>query len=196
MTDVILFHHAQGLTPGVVAFADELRAAGHRIEVPDLYGGRTLATVEEGVAHAGSIGFDNLIAAGVAAADKLPADIVYGGFSLGALPAQKLAQTRPGALGALLYHGDVPVTAFGDSWPAGVDVQLHTNEADEWCDLDVMRDMVEGVEAVATAELFVYPGSSHLFTDSSLDAYEPGSAALVIERTLEFLERKGSSSRH
>lgn len=189
MADLILFHHAQGLTPGVVAFAEELRAAGHRVTVPDLYGGRTFATVEEGVAHADSLGFDNILAAGVAAAADMPSTTVYAGFSLGAMPAQKLAQTRAGAAGALLYHGDVPADAFGDSWPDGVDVQLHAAEGDEWCDFSVMREMVQVVNEVAAAELFVYPGSSHLFTDSSLEAYDPESAALVMQRSLEFLER-------
>lgn len=191
MADVLLFHHAQGLTDGMRDFAEQLRTVGHAVVLPDLYNGATFSTVDEGVAHAESIGFDKIIAAGVAAADGLPATIVYGGFSLGALPAQKLAQTRPGARGAVIYHGDVPVSAFGDAWPPGVDVQLHVNEHDEWCDLDGMRDMVAEVGAVADAELFVYPGSGHLFTDSSLDAYEPESAELALERTLEFLERHG-----
>ena len=116
MADVILFHHALGMTPGVVAFADELRAAGHEVTVPDLYDGLTLETVEEGVAHAETLGFENIIAAGVAAAETMPANSIYAGFSLGALPAQKLAQTRPGSSGVLLFHGDVPVTAFADEW--------------------------------------------------------------------------------
>jgi dienelactone hydrolase len=104
MSEVILFHHAQGLTRGVQAFGDELRAAGHRVTVPDLYEGATFSVLEDGVAHAEQIGMDEIIDRGVAAAADLPASIVYAGFSLGVLPAQKLAQTRPGALGALLYH--------------------------------------------------------------------------------------------
>ena len=103
MAEVLLFHHAQGLTSGVVAFADDLRAAGHTVHTPDLYAGRTFQTLEEGVAHARELGFDNVTAAGVQAADGLPADLVYGGFSLGVAPAQQLAQTRPGARGALLF---------------------------------------------------------------------------------------------
>lgn len=189
MADLILFHHAQGLTNGVEAFAEQLRAAGHRVTLPDLYDGATLTTVEKGVAHAEHLGFDNIIAAGVAAADRLSERIVYAGFSLGALPAQKLAQTRPGALGALIYHGDVPVTTFGEPWPTGVDLQVHLNEHDDWCELDVVRDLVEHVRARAHAELFIYPGSTHLFTDSSLPDYEPESAALVLQRTLDFLQR-------
>jgi len=39
VTDVIVFHHAQGLTDGVRQFADQLRGVGHRVTVPDLYEG-------------------------------------------------------------------------------------------------------------------------------------------------------------
>jgi dienelactone hydrolase len=189
MVDLVLFHHAQGLTEGIRAFVDRLRAAGHRVSVPDLYDGATFGSVEEGVAHAEDLGFDKIINAGVAVAEPLPTHIVYAGFSLGALPAQKLAQTRPGALGALIYHGDVPFTTFGESWPIGVDLQVHANEHDDWCDMGIARDLVEQVGTRARAELFVYPGSTHLFTDSSLPEYEPESAALVMQRTLDFLQQ-------
>ncbi len=195
MADLILFHHAQGLTGGIEAFAEQLRAAGHQVTVPDLYDGATFDSIGDGVTHAEHLGFDNIIAAGVAAAEKLPEPTVYAGFSLGALVAHKLAQTRPGARGALLYHhGDVPITTFGDSWPVGVDVQLHINERDEWAELDLVREFVEQATAWANAELFLYPGSTHLFTDSSLSDYEPESAALVFERTLGFLHGLTSSS--
>jgi len=187
MPDVILFHHAQGLTAGIRAFADNIRSAGHTVVVPDLYDGATFSTVEEGVAHAEQLGFDDIIAAGVAAAETLDQRLVYGGFSLGALPAQKLAQTRVGAIGALIYHGDVPVTTFGETWRTGVDLQVHVNEHDDWCELDIVGELVEDASKHADAELFIYPGSTHLFTDSSLADYEPDSAALVLERTLDFL---------
>lgn len=191
MADLILFHHAQGLTEGIEVFADQLRTAGHQVTVPDLYNGATFGTIDEGVAHAEQLGFDSIIAAGVAAAEELPAATVYAGFSLGALVAHKLAQTRAGTLGALLYHhGDVPITTFGESWPAGVDVQLHVNEHDEWAELDIVRDFVQQAKTRAHAELFLYPGSAHLFADSSLGAYEPESAALVLQRTLDFLQSR------
>jgi dienelactone hydrolase len=190
MADLMLFHHAQGRTDGIEAFADQLRRAGHQVTVPDLYDGATFGTIEEGVAHAEDVGFDNIIDAGVAAAKMLPAGSVCGGFSLGALVAHKLAQTRPGILGALLYHhGDVPITTFGESWPAGVDVQIHVNEHDEWAELDTVRDFVARAKARADAELFLYAGSTHLFTDSSLSDYERESTELVLQRTLEFLQR-------
>lgn len=184
MADILLFHHAQGLTEGMVAFADELRAAGHTVTTPDLYGGLIFSTVEEGIAHAKSLGFGALAAAGVEAADGLPSELVYGGFSLGLVPAQQLAQQRPGARGALLYHGGIPVTEFGDAWPDGVPLQAHVMRDDPLGDVEDVKELV----AQAGGELFLYDGGAHLFTDSSLDAYDPAAAKLVMKRTLVFLE--------
>lgn len=188
MADVIVFHHALGLTEGVVAFADELRAHGHRVIVPDLYEGRTFSTVDEGVAHAEELGFDHIVAAGAASVEDEPPGLVYAGFSLGTLPAQYLAQNRPGARGALLYHGGVPPATFGTPWPDGVALQLHMMNRDTWCEVDVAEEMVRGIDG---ARLFLYPGSDHLFTDASLDEHDPQAAALVMERTLAMLDRVG-----
>lgn len=188
MAELILFHHVQGLTPGVQAFADQIRADGHTVAVPDLYDGATFRTLDEGVAHAEGMGMENLLDAATVIAENFPQRVVYGGFSLGALAAHKLAQTRPGALGALLYHhGDVPVTMFGASWPAGVDVQLHVAEGDEFYEPDTVNDFAARVQEVARSEVYTYPGSAHLFTDSGLPEFDPESAALVIRRSLEFL---------
>jgi dienelactone hydrolase len=189
MAEVIVFHHAQGRTDGVLEFADRLRRVGHGVVVPDLYEGATFERLADGVSYAEDRGFDNLIGAGVAAAEEHPPEVVYAGFSLGALVAHKLAQTRPGGKGALLYHhGDVPVTMFGESWPDGVDLQLHLNERDEWAELNTVHEFVNMVQRSAEASLFLYPGSGHLFTDSSLPEYEDSSAVLVVERTLAFLD--------
>jgi dienelactone hydrolase len=187
VTDIIVFHHAQGLTDGVREFADQLRAAGHDVTVPDLYEGKTFGTLKEGVAYAEQVGFDTVIERGRRAAEGLPTEIVYAGFSLGVLPAQMLAQTRPGAKGALLCYACVPPSEFG-SWPPGVPVQIHAMDADEFFveegDLDAARNLVETVE---NAELFLYPGDRHLFADSSLPAYDVAAATLLLQRTLAFL---------
>jgi dienelactone hydrolase len=188
MAEVVLFHHAQGLTPGIVAFADELRAAGHVVHTPDVYEGRTFATVEEGVAHAREVGFQEVFDRGVRAAEGLPAEVVYAGFSLGVMPAQSLAQTRPGARGALLFHACVPVSEFGSGWPAEVPVQVHGMERDPYFadegDLDAARALVAEAKE---GELFVYPGEQHLFADSSLASYDADAAALLTRRVLDFL---------
>lgn len=189
MAEVVLFHHAQGLTPGVVAFADELRRAGHIVHTPDLFEGRTFGTIDEGMRHAEEIGFpDEVIRRGVQAVEGLPAGLVYAGFSLGVLPAQMLAQTRPGARGALLFYSCVPVSAFGSAWPDGVPVQVHGMDADPIFvgegDIDAARELVEQAK---DAELFLYPGDQHYFADSSLASYDPDATALLVQRALDFL---------
>jgi dienelactone hydrolase len=187
MAEVVLFHHAQGLSPGVTAFADELRRAGHVVHAPDLFNGRAFDSVEEGVSHAEELGFGQVTERGVRAVAGLPAELVYAGFSLGVLPAQKLAQTRPGAQGALLFHSCVPVSEFGPAWPDNVPVQVHAMSADPWFageDSDAARALVDQAR---DAELFLYPGEQHLFADSSLPSYDPDAAALLTQRVLGFL---------
>jgi len=190
MTDVILFHHAQGLTEGIRSFADQLRAAGHSVTVPDLYEGKTFASIEDGVGYAQETGFDTIIERGQAAAEALPAGIVYAGFSLGVLPAQKLAQTRAGAKGALLFESCVPVSEFGSAWPPGVPVQIHGMDSDaffaEEGDLDAAKDLAAKAK---DAELFLYTGNRHLFADSSLASYDEAAATLLRQRVLDFLGR-------
>lgn len=188
MTELVLFHHAQGLTDGCRAFADELRAAGHVVHTPDLYDGQAFATLADGLAYAEQISFETIVERGRHAVDGLPPEIVYAGFSLGVLPAQLLAQTRPGASGALLFHSCVPTTAFGGPWRPGVPVQIHIMEADDLAvregDLDAARELAATVQG---AELFLYPGDRHLFADSSLPDYDEGAATLLKRRVLDFL---------
>ena len=192
MAEVLLFHHVQGLTPGVVAFADELRSAGHTVHTPDLFDGRTFDSIGAGQAFVEEIGsFDEVVGRGVRAAEELPAGVVYAGFSLGVVVAQKLVQTRPGARGALLFYSCVPASYFGP-WPDGVPVQVHGMDADPMFvdegDLDAARALVDEVE---NAELFLYPGDQHYFADSSLPSYDPDAAALLTQRALSFLGRMG-----
>lgn len=191
MAEVVPYHHVQGLTAGVVALADELRGAGHVVHTPDLFDGRTFETIDDGMAHARSTGFGALLARGVAAAPSSSSDgLVYAGLSMGAMPAQQLAQTRPDARGALLLHACLPLSEFGERWPDGVPVQVHGMDADpffaeEGGDLDSARELVASTDL---AELFVYPGEEHLFTDASLPAYDAEATRLLIDRVLRFLD--------
>ena len=192
MADVLLFHHIQGLTPGVVAFADALRGAGHTVHTPDLYGGQTFDSIEAGAAFAQGDGAPDLDKLADEAAAALPAGLVYAGISLGVMQAQRLAQTRAGAAGAVLIDACIPITgdwAFGP-WPDGVPVQVHGMDADPFFagegDIDAARGLVD---AVPDGELFVYPGDKHLWVDSSIAAYDAEAAALLQNRVLEFLAR-------
>jgi dienelactone hydrolase len=185
MAEILLFHHAQGRTAGLLAFADDLRAAGHVVHAPDLYDGKTFPTLDEGVGYARQIGFDTIGQRGRAAADALADKLVYAGFSLGVMPAQELAQTRPGARGALLFSAALPASEFGGTWPE-IPLQIHMMEDDEWAteDLPAARELVASAE---DAELFLYPGDGHLFADNSLPDYDDGAATLLRQRVLAFL---------
>jgi dienelactone hydrolase len=196
MAEVVLFHHVQGLTDGVLAFAEELRVGGHTVHTPDLFDGERPATIDDGIALTGSIGGDVLDERADKAVADMPEGLVFAGFSFGAATAQRLAQTRPGARGALLYESCVSLTAewaFGP-WPDGVPVQIHGMDKDPFFalegDLDAARELVETV-GPDLAELFVYPGDRHLFSDSSLPSYDADAAALVVQRSREFLDRVG-----
>jgi dienelactone hydrolase len=186
MTEVVLYHHVQGLTDGVRSFADELRQAGHTVHTPDVFDGRTFDAIEDGMAFAREAGFVALTGRGVAAGEAIRPDVVYAGFSFGVAAAQQLAQTRPGARGALFMSGCLPVSEFGTAWPAGVPVQVHGKDNDSFFleDLEAAQALVASTER---AELFLYPGDEHLFADSSLPAYDAAAAALLTERVLAFL---------
>jgi dienelactone hydrolase len=188
MAEVLLFHHAQGQTPGVLAFAEDLRRAGHTVHTPDLYDGHTFENLDDGIAYAGEVGFGAVRERGVRAADDLPSELVYAGFSLGAMPAQQLAQTRPGARGALLFHACISPSQLGSDWPADLPAQIHAMDADPFFvdegDIDAARALAESAEHV---ELFLYPGDQHLFADSSLTSYDADAANLLRQRVLDFL---------
>jgi dienelactone hydrolase len=187
MSEVVLYHHVQGLTDGVRSFADELRQAGHTVHTPDLFDGRTFDTIEEGMAFAREAGFGALAERGVAAADGIRHDAVYAGFSFGVMVAQQLAQTRPDADGALLMSGCLPVSEFGDEWPERVPVQVHGKDADPFFaeDFEAAQALADSTDQ---AELFIYPGQEQLFADSSLPEYDAAATALLTERVLAFLD--------
>ena len=182
MAEVVVFHHALGLTDAIQNFAGALRDAGHTVHTPDLFDGRTFDTIEEGMAYAEEIGFPMAVVdRGRAAVESLPSEVVYIGFSLGAMSAQSLAQTRPGARGAVLCYSALPLGQWGDNWPAawpdGVQLQLHILDGDE--DFEFAQGLAATVPG---AELFAYPGTEHYFAEHDDEA-----AALLTQRVLAFL---------
>jgi dienelactone hydrolase len=188
MAEIVLYHHVLGLTPGVVAFAERLQEAGHTVHTPDLFNGRIFSTLEEGLEFVRELGFGEVTERGIRAASGLPKKVVYAGFSLGVVPAQKLAQTREGARGALFFHSCLPVSEFGSSWPQGVPVQIHAMDGDPFFvedgDIDAARALLKEAEQ---AEMFLYAGDDHLFADSSLPSYDAEATDLLMQRVLAFL---------
>jgi dienelactone hydrolase len=183
MAEVVVFHHALGLTDAVRRFAAALRDAGHAVHSPDLYDGRTFGTTEEGMAYSEEIGGPMAIVERARAVDaSLPGEVVYVGFSLGVLAAQSLAQTRPGARAAVLCYSALPLGQWGENWPAtwpdGVRLQLHILEGDD--DFEIAQGLAATVPA---AEFFAYSGTQHYFAE-----HDEQAAALLTQRVLAFLE--------
>jgi dienelactone hydrolase len=194
MADLVLFHHVLGLTDGVVALADELRAGGHSVVTPDLFAGQRFESIEDGAAHVDHIGVQAIIERGSdAVVGNRSAKTVYAGISLGVLPAQYLAQTRPDAIGCVAMEAFVPPTEFGDGWPSGVALQVHGMADDPFFsgegDLQAARAVVESIDDPTRAELFVYPGDRHLFVDRSIEAYDEDVGGLLLDRILNFVRR-------
>ena len=187
MAEIVLFHHAHGLTPGVVQFAGRLRVEGHTVHTPDLFEGRTFDSLDDGVAYADAVGLEAMIERGTAAVERLSENVYYAGFSLGGMVAQALTQTRPRARGALLIASAAPAKWFG-AWPDGVPAQIHAAEADPWVEMDAARELVR---AVPNVELFIYPGDKHLFADETLPDYDRASAELLTKRALTFVSKVG-----
>lgn len=169
--------------------AGRIGAAGHAVHLPDLYEGRTFDDLDEGVAHAQRIGMGVVAGRGVAAAERLPQRLAVIGFSLGVMAAQQVAQTRPGTTAAVLFASCLPAEEFG-GWPDAVPVQVHGAEADPWFvsegDVDAARALVA---SAPDGELHLYPGSEHLFVDSSLPAFDAAGTDLFLERVLALLAR-------
>jgi len=188
--EVVLFHHVRGLTDGMRDLADALRAGGHTVHTPDFFGGRTFDTLDDGFAALRAQGEGALDAWADDVVAGLGDELVYAGVSLGVVPAQRLAQTRPGAAGAVLLEACIPAAEFGPGWPAQVPVQVHGMERDPFFglegDVDAARELVAQAD---DGELFVYPGDVHLFTDSSLPSYDAAATAQVVQRVLALLAR-------
>jgi dienelactone hydrolase len=192
MVDIVLFHSALGLRPGVGAAADVLRAAGHRVTTPDYYDGEVFDDLDAGIVKRDALGYPEIMRRGLAAVAGLPHDLVVAGFSLGTGPAETVALRRPGVRAAVLLHGVLPVAEFGGQavWPAGVGVQVHRMARDPWVDDDEVLALTADVErAGATLEDFTYEGDGHLFADPDLPGYDPAATALMWERVVGFLSR-------
>jgi dienelactone hydrolase len=196
MAEVVLFHSVLGLRPGVIAAAERLRAAWHTVHTPDLYDGEVFDDIDEGMRKEDALGYQEIARRARESVAGLPEELVYAGFSMGVAHAEVLAAERPGALGAVLMHGAVPVEAlkeyFGvERWPEGVPVQVHYAADDPWVEAEEeVAPLGEAVrEAGAAFEANAYPGSGHLFADPDLPEYDRASSEEMWERVLAFLNR-------
>ena len=196
MAEVVLFHSVLGLGPGVISAADKLRAAGHAVHTPDYFDGEVFDDLNDGMRKEEALGYQEIARRASESVAGLPDGLVYAGFSLGAVHAEVLAASRPGALGAVLMHGAVPVEALGeyfgvDRWPEGVPVQVHYAADDPWVDAEAeVAPLGEAVRGAGAAfEAHSYPCSGHLFFEQGMPEYDFACSDAMWRRVLAFLDR-------
>jgi dienelactone hydrolase len=193
MAEIVLFHSALGLRPGVTVAADRLREAGHTVHVPDYYDGEVFDDLDDGLRKRDELGAAEIVRRAREAVAGLAAGLVFAGFSLGNDPAELLAATTPGTRGALLMHGAVPVEGFSEfgveQWPEGVPVQVHYATEDPWVEAEEVAALGDAVRGAGAAfEEHTYPGSGHLFADPGLPEYDRASSEAMWLRVLAFLD--------
>lgn len=190
MASVAIFHSVLGVTPGLDDFAETLRKAGHEVTVVDQYDGRVFGNYEEASAHVDEVGFPALMAKAIAGVADLPDGFVAMGFSNGAGMAEFVAANRQVA-GVVMLGGALPLEMIGIAWPIDVPAQIHVTVEDPRRQQDAIDSVARAVdEAGGGVEVFDYPGSGHLFADSSRpDEYQPAEARLMVTRVKDFLDR-------
>jgi len=186
MAEIVLFHHAGGLTDGVRSFAQRLRDAGHTVHTPDLFDGRTFDDVAEGVAFAQGAGEGTFARRAADAVADLPTDLVYGGMSMGIARAAERVLERPGARGAFFLYGAVDPAWWDATWPDGVPSQAHVTADDPWREPEAEEAYTA---SVAGGELFAYPDGGHLFAEPGHPDHDPQTADLATRRVLDLLAR-------
>jgi dienelactone hydrolase len=186
MAEIVLFHHAGGLMPGVLDLAEKLRVVGHTVHTPDLFEGHTFDDVNDGVAWAQGIGQEVFADRAKAFVRTVPSEeLVYGGLSMGCARAAEQVLFRQGALAAFFLYGAIDPAWWNKRWPADVPAEAHLTESDPWRELEAE----EGFKArIPRHELFTYPGQGHLFMEPDHPDYDEELAHIVTSSLIDFLD--------
>jgi dienelactone hydrolase len=185
--EIVIFHSALGLRPGLLGWAEQLRASGFTVHTPDLYDGEYFQDASGAIAKIQELGFDWILARSLAAVSALPNDLIYMGFSNGGACAELAAATRPGARAAILVGAPLPIRDLGwKLWPR-IPIQIHFGDQDRLRRQQVIDALAQRVnESGATVEQHDYPGAAHHFADCDHADFNPEASALLLRRVQEF----------
>lgn len=194
---VLLLHAWWGLTPFFKTLCDRLAAAGFIALAPDLYRGRTTATIEEAQQLVRVADADEATPRTVrAAADYLlahparsGAKLGVVGFSMGAWWAAQLAALAPEEIGAVVLYYGVVAADFAQASAAFLG---HFGGRDDFEPLDGVQAMEQELRAAGRdVSIHVYPQAGHWFCEEDRpDALDPEAADQAWERTLAFLRER------
>lgn len=183
---IALFHSVLGLRSAELLAAERLRRAGHEVVTPDLFGGETAATLDEGFQLVDRVGWAAVIDRARQTLMGVPDETVLAGVSMGAGVVADLWPERPVAAGVLLLHATAGLPA---SARPGLRVQLHAAEPDDFAPPERVAALRQAArERRVDLEVFRYPGVGHFYTDRELPDHDPVAAELTWRRVLEFLD--------
>lgn len=187
MATIVLFHHAGGRTPGVLAIVRRLEEAGHTVVVPDYFDGITFTTMGEALAHLDAVSMPELFQRAEQAVAHMEQPFVVAGISLGAALAQHLAHTDARVQGLVSLEGFIDPQFLAGGLPQSLPITIHGSADDPF-----FAEDLPAAQAVAAshpvADLHLYEGCGHLFTDDSWDTNDASQTDLVLERVQAFLD--------
>lgn len=192
---ILVLHAWWGLTSVFTGVCDRLAEAGFVALAPDLYAGKTTATIEEAEQLTRAVESDTATATLTAAIDYLRQhQAVRGdgigvlGFSMGGFWAMKLSALRPKDVAAAVIFYSTGEAAFEEARAAYLG---HYAEDDPFEPSEYVDQLRAEIEAAGRAVTFhTYPGTGHwFFEENRPDAFNAEATQLAWERTLPFLRQ-------
>lgn len=192
MAQLLLIHHALGLTHAVRRLAAAWRDAGHEVSTPDLYDGNVFETIPEGLAYAKSVGSESLSAKGEDAAGDLAPGFVVCGISMGVIPSMRIGVSDDAVNGVVAVGSCLPGEFLEAPWPRSVPLRIIASKDDPFFrdegDLEAAQELVA---TAADVRLKLMPGTEHLFMEAS-DPLSRAATERLYEVVLRMLEKADS----
>jgi carboxymethylenebutenolidase len=199
---VLVLHAWWGLTEPFRQVCDRLAEAGFVALAPDLYHGKTTASVEEAEALVGALNQDEERVRGdIAAAVQFlrqhtAANLADGrsklavvGFSLGGAYALDTSVTLAREIAAVVtFYASYPGLNYSGANAAYL---CHFAEDDPFEPTESVAEMEQELQAAGMrATFYTYPGTKHWFFEENRPEYDAEAARLAWERTIEFLHQQ------
>jgi carboxymethylenebutenolidase len=196
---VVVLHAWWGLTEPFQQVCDRLAEAGFVALAPDLYHGRTTASVEEAEELVGALNHDEERVRGdIAAAVQVlrqheathlsegRGKLAIIGFSLGGAYALDTSVRMSEEIAAVVtFYASYPGLDYSGTNAAYL---CHFAEDDPFEPAESVAEMEQELQAARRPFTFyTYPGTKHWFFEENRPEYDAEAARLAWERTIQFL---------
>lgn len=189
MAQLLLLHHALGVTSALRRLADRFEDAGHDVVVPDLFESRVFASVEEGMEHVESVGIETLAGLGEDAASDMQPGFVVCGISLGAIAAMRAGVSNDAVAAVVVASACIPEEYIGGPWPRTLPLRVVASREDAmFRDEGDLEAATEYTHSAQQAKLKLMPGREHLFVEAD-DPESTAATEWLVETVMRFLDR-------